>query len=56
MARAEAGDLGCGDAQTQTVADQKLRGGVGSTVSVITEGVVCIVDRRGGGVRTVRSR
>lgn len=51
MARVEAGDLGCGNAKTQ-----KLRGGVGSTVPVITEWIVCVMDRSGGGVRTVRSR
>lgn len=56
MARVEAGDLGCGDAQTQIAADQKLRCRVGSTVPVITERVVCVVDRSGGGVRTDRSR
>lgn len=56
MTRAEAGDLGRGNTQAQTVADQKLRGGVGSTVPVITEHIVCIVDRCGGGVCTVRSR
>lgn len=56
MTRVEAGDLGRSDTQTQIVADQKLRGGVGSTVPMTTEWIVCIVDRSGAGVCTVRSR
>lgn len=51
MPGVDAGDRGRGNAQTQIAADC-----VGSTVPVITEWIVCVMDRSGGGVRTVRSR